>query len=131
MEFPEYVRHAEVSMWGSVTETDAESGRFWIEWQNGEREWVQLSEEGAVWVRMLDRVKVAECLAAVKAWAPDASDANMYVPGFHSDAWVIAMEEGPYEWPMLANHEDTGVKWPDGVFTEPLNHWAMCLYVGN
>jgi hypothetical protein len=54
---------------------------------------------------------------------------TVYEPGFHSDGWTIAAEDGaPYgwaiqAWPVLA-------EWQSGLFFEPVNHWCLGLYNG-
>lgn len=129
MKFPEFVRHTDYHMSGVVgRERNEETGEFRVEWSSGEEEWLPLSGEGSGWERMLDRSTVADCLKVVKEWAGEPNNAMMHDPGFHAEAWTISMEEGPYEWVYEAVE---GVDWPDGVFVEPLNHWAMCLYVAD
>jgi hypothetical protein len=107
----------------------------------------------------ITKAKAEECLTAVKTHFAAAIEAGMdppvlYEPGFHTSAWSIAWDGGPYEWAILAFHggidEDTyelaaneGVSperareiarvaacpVPAGVFVEPVSSWCLGLYL--
>lgn len=51
----------------------------------------------------------------------------LYQPGHEGPMWVLSLEGGPEDWTIMLSHNDT-VKWPDGVFVEPVNSWCLGLY---
>jgi hypothetical protein len=51
----------------------------------------------------------------------------MYQPGHEGPMWVLSLEGGPEDWPILLSHDDT-VTWPDGMYVEPVTHWCLGLY---
>jgi hypothetical protein len=127
MEFPEYVRDM-YGRTGAVVDRFPKYGKFSVEWFGGEESSERLSEEGQNWTALISRTVATECLDVVRKWTRDDT-ATLYDPGFHADGWVIALEGGPYEWPVLMA-QDESVVWPDGVKVEALNHWALSLYTG-
>lgn len=52
---------------------------------------------------------------------------TMYAPGHEGPMWVLSLEGGPEDWTIMLSHDDT-VKWPDGVFVEPVASWCLGLY---
>jgi hypothetical protein len=71
-------------------------------------------------------------LEMVRAWIATtdpyaAKEVRLYEPGFHTGGWSIALEGGPYEWPMTVC-ESLRATCPVGVFAEPVNHWCLGLY---
>lgn len=58
---------------------------------------------------------------------PDCDRPTPYKPGHEGPMWVLSLEGGPDDWPILLSHDDT-VTWPDGVFAEPVNSWCLGLY---
>lgn len=75
-----------------------------------------------------DQAEAAERM--VKAWftSQGAMDSPvMYQPGHEGPMWVLSLEGGPEDWPMLVC-EALRDKWPDGVFAEPVAGWCLGLY---
>jgi hypothetical protein len=127
VEFPEYVRDMD-GRTGEVTGRFPEYGKFNVEWFDGSGSTERLTGDGRNWTALISRKTATECLDAVRKWTRDDT-ATLYDPGFHADGWVIALEGGSYEWPILIT-QDESVVWPDGVKVEALNHWALSLYTG-
>lgn len=49
---------------------------------------------------------------------------KVYEPGFHTDTWTIAWEEGPYEWALDWSSRNYCL--PGHV--SPYNHWLLNVY---
>lgn len=44
-------------------------------------------------------------------------------------AWAVVWEGGPYEWPVECGYGADGKpNYPSGVYTEPINGYALALY---
>ena len=123
----EYVRKRDTGRIGEVTQRFPHLGKFNVEWFDGDKSTEQLSGEGEAWSWLMSRETATAALEIVRTWTEDSS-AALYEPGFHTNAWVIALEGGPYEWPIHIS-EPGKVEWPAGVWVEPLNHWALSLYL--
>lgn len=50
----------------------------------------------------------------------------MYKPGHEGAMWVLSLE-GYEDWAVRIAQDDT-VKWPDGVWVEPVAGWCLGLY---
>lgn len=99
---------------------------------------------------MAVKIKKADAdktLAAVKKAFKSWCDAGTPLPklvkdyntGYGTAPYAILWEEGPFEWTLYFPHggieEEFGFKLPDvsgavpdGVFCEPINHWALAIY---
>jgi hypothetical protein len=133
MEFSEYVRDMD-GRTGAVVTTFPEQGKFHVDWFDGSQSTESLADERQEnddrdwwWVRLLDRATATRCRDAVRAWTGDNA-ATLHEPGFHADGWTIALESGPEDWTIKIS-EPGVAQWPAGVAVEPLNHWALSVFV--
>lgn len=82
-------------------------------------------------VPQITQKQARECLTLVQEWVDRTLgkgwEARLYDPGFHADAWTIALECDADCWPFQITDRGN-VLWPRGVFVEPLNHWALSLH---
>jgi hypothetical protein len=60
---------------------------------------------------------------------PDWEPALYEPPGHHADAWVIASEHGPENWPQLATAHINGDR-QTGLYAEALTHRSIALFPG-
>lgn len=75
--------------------------------------------------------KAEQCRRAVEEWFIDhmgwAEDRpTLYKPGHEGDMWVLSLE-GCDDWAIRLS-ADESVKWPDGVWVEPVADWCLGLY---
>jgi hypothetical protein len=124
---PEYVRESETGQPGMVTRRFPVHGKFNVEWSDGSETTESLSGEGEQWEWLMGRETATLCLDVVRKFTGDDA-AALYEPGFHANGWVIALEGGPYEWPIHIS-EPGKVTWPEGVWVEPVNNWSIALYL--
>lgn len=54
---------------------------------------------------------------------------TLYEPGHEGPMWVLSLEGGPEDWPMLIGDALGDTLRQLGVFIEPVNHWCLGLYV--
>ncbi len=107
--------------------------------------------------RKITKRQAEQALAAIKEQfkaylGSGADEPTLYEPGFHTDAWSIAWEGGPFQWTYIAfvggfdeevfsmAEPDVGeqrarqlattaaVAAPAGVYGEAVNHWCLALY---
>lgn len=73
--------------------------------------------------------KVKEVQRVVEAWFTvrgcDAAPA-LYPPGHEGPMWVLSLE-GYDDWATDVSNDDV-VKWPAGVWVEPVTAWCLGLY---
>ena len=75
--------------------------------------------------------KAEQAKSLVEAWFDKQGwgDAPaMYKPGHEGPMWVLSLEGGPEDWPMLVNDMIGDDLDAIGVFAEPVNHWCLGLH---
>jgi hypothetical protein len=74
--------------------------------------------------------KFDQARAVVTAWfaknEPGSGLPTPYRPGHEGRMWVLSLE-GADDWTIRITN-DPEVRWPDGVFAEPVNGWCLGLY---
>jgi hypothetical protein len=74
--------------------------------------------------------KFDQARAVVKDWFaknyPGCDMPTPYKPGHEGSMWVLTLEIAP-DWAIEISHDES-VKWPEGVFAEPVNGCCLGLY---
>lgn len=76
---------------------------------------------------VLSEETARECFEVVKKWlGDDARYVSLYPPGHEGNMWVASMEDaGAWAYDITYGSE---LKWPTGVFVEPVASWCLGLY---
>lgn len=129
MEFPEFIRELE---WprrtGEVIERDTVTGQFLTRWEDDGQDWVSLETEDEHWHRLPTVAQVDAALAVVRQWlgAEDGPHIKRRSLGHEGPYWCVSGEIGR-DWPYPIS-VDQSVTWPDGIWVEPVNHFALAIH---
>lgn len=80
-------------------------------------------------IEVLTIRKADEAKFVAEAWFKDKGYADMpamYKPGHEGSMWVLSLE-GYDDWAVELS-QDESVRWPVGVWVEPVASWCLGLY---
>jgi hypothetical protein len=129
MEFPEFIREMDGERrTGQAVEYDRVTGQFLVQWDDDTQDWTSLETEGVHWFRLPTHAQVVAALEVVRRWLGpvDGPEIKWRDIGHEGPYWCVSGEIGR-DWPYPISI-DQSVTWPDGIWVEPVNHFALAIH---